>query len=175
MLIKSMLANVMLWNIVAFNMVWFGLISLGNTFIPIAAILLIIHIWYFQALNGELLLICLVATIGILLDSSLVYAGIFTFPNTDGIPFWLTALWLCFACTIRHSLAWLANSKAMQFVFGALFAPLSYLAGANLSVVQLAPSFGVSYLILASLWGPLMVLIFALSRWLQTEGKNHAA
>lgn len=173
MLKKSILCNALLWNIVAFNIIWFGLIFIGNGFIPIAAIMLCIHIWQFQAFKSEILLICLVATIGILLDTSLVYAGIFTFPNTIGIPFWLTVLWFCFACTIRHSLAFLANSKLMQLVFGALLAPLSYLAGANLSVVQLSPSLAVSYLILACLWGPLMVLIFALSRWLQAAGESH--
>jgi len=170
-----MLSNAMLWNIVAFNLVWFGLIFIGNAFVPIAAILLSIHIWFFQAFKSEIVLIFLVATIGILLDTSLVYAGIFTFPNTAGIPFWLTALWFCFACTIRHSLAFLAHSKIMQFIFGALLAPLSYLAGANFSVVQLSPTLVISYFILACLWGPLMLLFFALSRWLKTEGESHAA
>lgn len=175
MLNKFILNNSIIWNVAAFNIIWFGLIFIGNAFIPIAAILLCIHIWTFQADKSELLLICLVATVGILLDTSLVYAGIFSFVNTTGIPFWLAALWFCFACTIRHSLAFLANSKVLQFVFGALLAPLSYLAGANLSVVQLTPSLAASYILLACLWGPLMLLIFSLSTWLENKEQSHAA
>lgn len=171
MIIKSAL-----WNLVAFNAAWFGLVVIGNLFIPIAAIILCVQLWYFQATKNEILLICLVATIGIWLDFALVYSGVFIFPETEGIPFWLMILWLLFAGTIRHSLAFLAKSKVLQFVVGALFAPLSYLAGAKLSVVYLVPSLGFSYLLLACLWGPLMLVVFSLSRWLQVlEEENHAS
>ncbi|MFT5812992.1 MAG: hypothetical protein ACI9VT_000730 [Psychroserpens sp.] len=81
-----------------------------------------------------------------------------------------------FAGTIRHSLAFLAKSKVLQFVVGALFAPLSYLAGAKLSVVYLVPSLGFTYLLLACLWGPLMLVVFSLNRLLIVlEEENHAS
>ncbi|MBA6390995.1 DUF2878 domain-containing protein [Colwellia sp. BRX10-3] len=165
-----------LWNLVAFNAAWFGLVVIGNLFIPIASIIFCAQLWYFQATKNEILLICLVATIGIWLDFALVYSGVFIFPETEGIPFWLMTLWLLFAGTIRHSLAFLAKSKVLQFFVGSLFAPLSYLAGAKLSVVYLVPSLGFSYLLLACLWGPLMLVVFSLSRWLLVlEEENHAS
>tara|TARA_R110000744_G_scaffold117745_1_gene220133 strand:+ start:25688 stop:26173 length:486 start_codon:yes stop_codon:yes gene_type:complete len=156
-----------------FNVAWFGLVFIGNVFIPIAAILLGAQLWFFQITKNEIILICLVATLGIWLDFALISAGVFIFPDTDGIPFWLITLWIVFAGTIRHSLAFLANSKILQFFIGAIFAPLSYLAGAKLSVLYLVPSWGFSYLLLACLWGPLMLVIFGLSHWLQVEDESH--
>lgn len=170
-----MVRKSILCNLVAFNIAWFGLVFIGNLFIPIALILLGSQLWFCQASKNELLLICLVAVIGMSLDLTLVFSGIFIFPNTEFIPFWLMILWVFFASTIRHSLAFLSYSKFLQFLVGATIAPLSYLAGAKLSVVYLAPSLGFSYLILACLWGPLMVFIFALSRWLKSEGERDVA
>ncbi|MGB2742002.1 MAG: DUF2878 domain-containing protein [Cognaticolwellia sp.] len=158
--------NAMILNIAIFNIAWFGLVFVGNLFIPIAVILLSIQFRYFPVMKNEIQLIIFVVTIGSLLDLSLVHFGIFTFPSTQGIPFWLITLWLCFASTIRHSLAFLANSRVLQCLVGGVFAPLSYLAGANFSAVQLSPSFAVSYVILACLWAPLMILIFTVSAWL---------
>lgn len=160
-------------NLLGFNAIWFGLIFLGNSFIPVAAILLLLHLCFLAGKN-ELTLIFIVAGIGVLLDSVLVYAHVFIFPEATKLPFWLITLWFCFAATVRHSLGFLSNSKILQCSVGAIFAPLSYLAGAKFSVVYITPSFELSYLLLACLWGPLMVLIFALSRWTKVEEINHA-
>lgn len=166
--------SAMILNIAVFNIAWFGLVFIGNLFIPVAVVLLSIQFWCFPIAKSEILLITLVAMMGSLLDMSLVYFGVFTFPTTQGIPFWLMTLWLCFASTIRHSLAFLASSRMLQCFVGAVLAPLSYLAGANVSAVQLSPSFAMSYLILAFLWAPLMMIIFTISAWLLTlEGKTN--
>lgn len=153
-------------NLVGFNIAWFGLVFTGDMFIPVAMILFISQLWFFKATKNEIPLICLVASIGIGLDLTLVYFGVFIFPDTEGIPLWLLTLWLVFAGTIRHSLAFLENTKLLQLFVGAIFAPLSYIAGAKLSVVYFVPSLGVTYLMLASIWAPLMLVFFALSRWM---------
>lgn len=155
-----------LFNLVGFNIAWFGLVFIGNLFIPVAIMLFIAQLWFFQATKNEILLIFLVAIAGIGVDYALVFSGVFIFPDTHGIPLWLITLWVVFAGTIRHSLAFLRNSKLLQLFVGAIFAPLSYIAGAKLSVVYLVPSMTMSYLLLASLWAPLMIVFFTLSRWL---------
>ena len=160
-------------NLIGFNLIWLGLIFFGNVFIPVAAILLALH-WHYYAEKNELTLILIVATLGILLDSILTYSGFFIFPDTQHIPFWLIALWFCFAATIRHSLNFLASSKLLQLLVGAAFAPLSYLAGAKFSVVYITPSLGFSYLLLSLLWGPLMVLVFSIDDGLRMEEECYA-
>ena len=157
-----------LFNLVGFNIDWFGLVFIGNLFIPIASMIFIAQLWFFRVTKNEMLLIFLVAAAGIGLDHALVYSGVFIFPGSHGIPLWLTTLWFVFAGTIRHSLAFLENAKLLQLFVGAIFAPLSYIAGAKLSVVYFVPSLGVTYFLLASVWAPLMLVIFSLSRWLLT-------
>ncbi len=164
--------NPTLVNLLGFNAAWFGLILLGNIFIPLAAIMLLLHLYY-QADKSELVLIFIVAGVGVLLDSALIYSGIFIFPDSTQLPLWLITLWFCFAATVRHSLSFLAKFKILQVLAGGVFAPLSYLAGAKFSVVYITPSFELSYLLLGCLWGPLMLLVFAISGWLQIEEKKH--
>ncbi len=155
-------------NLIGYNIAWFGLILTGDNFIPVAIALLVSQLWLFKATKNEILLIFLVASVGIGLDLILVYLDIFIFPDTEWIPLWLLTLWFVFAGTIRHSLAFLERSKLLQFFVGGIFAPLSYIAGAKLSVVNFTPSLGVTYFLLASVWAPLMLVIFSLSRWLLT-------
>ena len=175
-MMKNLSGKVSKWsivNLVGFNITWLGLVFFGNSFIPFAATLFICHL-YFQAEKNELVLILLVATIGVLLDSTLEYNSIFVFPKTEYIPLWLITLWFCFAATIRHSLGFLAQSKILQLLVGGIAAPLSYLAGAKFSVVQLTLSTGLSYLILACIWGPLLVVIFLINERLCIEEKCYA-
>jgi hypothetical protein len=155
-------------NLVGFNLTWLGLILFGNNFIPIALVILMLHLYY-QAEKNELKLIFIVVAIGVLLDSTLLYSGIFIFPSTQHIPLWLIVLWCCFAATIRHSLGFLSQSKILQLLAGGVVAPLSYLAGAKFSAVYLTSSLGISYLLLACIWGPLMVLIFLINDGLCIE------
>ena len=155
-------------NLIGYNIAWFGLILIGDNFIPVAIALFVSQLWFFKAAKNEILLILLVALVGIGLDLTLVYFGVFIFPDTEWIPLWLLTLWFVFAGTIRHSLAFLENAKLLQLFVGAIFAPLSYIAGAKLSVVYFVPSLGVTYFLLASVWAPLMLVIFSLSRWLLT-------
>ncbi len=170
-----MITKSVLWNLVCFNIAWLGLVFIGNPFIPVAIFLFGTQLWFFSTEKSDFALIFMVAVIGITLDFSLVYTGVFTFPDTEYIPFWLITLWFCFASTIRLSLDFLAKSIWLQFFMGTCFAPLSYIAGAKANVVYLSPSISMSYLLLAVLWGPLMLVFFALSRWLKIESPDHVS
>lgn len=160
-------------NVVAFNIAWFGLVFIGNLFIPIAVLIFVFQCWCLRSTKNDLVFILSVATLGIWLDFALVFSGVFIFPGTNGIPLWLIMLWLFFATTIRQSIAFLEKSKVLQFLVGATFAPLSYLGGAKLSAVTLVPPLGVSYMLLACIWAPLMLIIFRLSRWMLTLEENN--
>lgn len=164
-----------LWNLVCFNIAWLGLVFIGNLFIPIAIFLLGAQLWSSDTDKSDIVLILLVATVGVALDFILIHVGVFTFPDTENIPYWLITLWVCFASTIRKSLDFLARSRWLQFLVGAFVAPLSYLAGAKAGVVYLSLSIAESYVLLAGLWGPLMLVIFAFSRWLKLEDSAHAS
>ena len=152
----------MLINIIGFNLSWFGLVYLGNTFIPIALVFFVTHLLTISELKSEALLILTIAAIGISVDSFLQWNNFFIFPESNHIPFWLMVLWVCFSTTISHSLHFLADSKKLQIVVGAIFAPLSYLAAVKLNAVQLGQSVTQTYAVLSFIWALLFIVFFYL-------------
>lgn len=52
-------------------------------------------------------------------------------------PIWMIALWLLFISTLTASLGWLRGRYLLSFALGAVFGPLSYLAGEGLGAITL--------------------------------------
>jgi cation transport ATPase len=153
----------MLLNVIGFNLSWFGLILIGNEFIPLALVFLCSHFYQVKQKKCELKLVFTVAILGIFVDFLLVYNGLYSF-NNQVLPVWLMVLWACFAATITTSLSFLKSSILFQISAGALLAPISYLAAANLSVITFNYSTLIVFITLAFFWAPLMVLFFYLAK-----------
>ncbi|TEW55266.1 DUF2878 domain-containing protein [Psychromonas sp. RZ22] len=164
----------MLVNIVGFNFVWFGLIYWGNIFIPIALVMLAIHLFCISDVNNELFLIISIMSVGIIVDSLLQFNRIFIFPHSTHIPFWLMTLWACFAATICHSLAFLARFKFLQITAGSIMAPLSYFAGERLNAVVFGYPFISTYILLGLIWTCLFLFFFYLKSILIIEETKYA-
>ena len=148
---------------------WFGLVLKGNAFLPVAILWLAIHILSCKRKMDELALVLVVTMIGACLDSFLVELGVFEFATAALIPWWLVMLWACFAATLRHSLGLLSHSVRLQWFVGTFLVPLNYLAGYKFSAVNLPLSLIESYLILAFVWGPILVLLFFLQKKIEME------
>ncbi len=161
-------------NLLGFDFLWFGLVYWGNIFTPLAILLLSLHFYFIsKSRRREFYLVAIVALIGILVDSSLHYIGVFIFPETSIIPIWLITLWLCFGATLCHSLNFLQHSRVLQWLVGALLAPFSYLAGKQLNVVSFSLSSSQTFIVLAFIWGLLMLLFFTLKSHLIEEEINY--
>jgi hypothetical protein len=152
----------MLFNLIGFNISWFGLVILGQSYIPFALFWLGLHLFFCKNPLAEFKLILSITFIGTLVDSTLLFLDILLFTERLIIPFWLITLWAAFSATIAHGLKFLAHSKVLQFTTGFIFPPLSYIFGASLSVVDFGYNLLVTYFVLASIWGGLMVLFFFL-------------
>lgn len=98
-----------------------------------------------------------VSLCGWLVDSALLNVGVLGFAG-DGylLPGWLALLWLLFACTVRHCLAWSASPWWLASLCGALGGALSYWGGAQLAGVGLPLGTLPSLLILALIWAVLL-------------------
>jgi len=154
-------------NVIGFDLVWFGLVYWGNSFIPIALILLGLHFCFISKFKTkELQLVCIVALIGIAVDSTLQVFDVFIFESDTTLPFWLITLWACFAATLCHSLNFLQKSKILQWLIGALLAPLSYIAGNKLQAVSFSLTTESTFIILSLIWGLLMIIFFSLKHHL---------
>ena len=69
------------------------------------------------------------------------------------VPLWLVLLWGAFAATLAHSLDTLRSKPLLSALVGGIFAPLSYLAGANFGAVDLGYSLMTTYITLCVVWG----------------------
>jgi len=163
----------MLINVIGFNLSWFGLVYWGDSFIPIAMLLLIAHLFYISKNHKELILIIIVCVIGLCVDSLLQQLNVFIFPESSHIPFWLMMLWASFAATICHSLRFLESSTLLQLVVGGGISPMSYIAGYKFMAVDFGYSMLITYSILALIWGGLFMLFFYLkSKIIKVEINN---
>lgn len=164
----------MLVNLLGFNLSWFGLVYWGDNFIPIALIILLGHISFVAHRQLELLLIFSISSIGICVDSVLQYLGFFIFSDIQHIPFWLMTLWGCFAATLVHSLKFLDGSNVLQAAVGAVFAPLSYIAGYKLDAVMFSQSLLITYFMLSAIWAVLFLLFFFIKGRIYARSVYHA-
>jgi hypothetical protein len=153
----------MLINLIGFQICWFGLIYWGNSFAPIALLLITIHLFFLSNKRQEFMLVLYVTIIGCSVDIILTFTGIFVFQYSSLIPLWLIVLWGCFSSTIAHSLQFLKSSTLIQGLVGALIAPLSYIAGYKFGAVDFTYSVLTTYLVLSITWSLLMVIFFKLN------------
>jgi hypothetical protein len=104
------------------------------------AAIIALHLSLLSDSKSELKLILIAGCIGFLVDSLNIAFHVFQTGQPQGLPLaplWLVALWMLFAISLRHSLAWLGSNAMMSAAFGAVFAPLAYYAGSKLGAVEL--------------------------------------
>ncbi|WP_458525992.1 DUF2878 domain-containing protein [Onishia taeanensis] len=143
-------------NIAAFQVGWFACVLGGSAVGSVVAAIIVAAHLYWLGRPGEWRLLAGFAGLGLLVDGSLALLGGFGFPASasDGLalagagagpamalplPLWLWLLWPLFATLPRHSLGWLWQRPWLAVLGGATSGPLSYLAGARLAGVELAP------------------------------------
>lgn len=101
--------------------------------------------WHFWrcAKPSEWRFIGTLALLGLAIDGGLHLAGGFDFSGhalvAGLLPLWLWMLWPLFATLVFHSLAWLWRYPLIAAACGAISGPLSYLGGAAIADVGLAP------------------------------------
>ena len=173
---KSMLANsrylpkhqgFILYNALSFQLVWWLSVLWLNLSLLLTIPLLLIH-FRLLASSGkrqfrqiDLLAMAKVGSLGIGIDVGLTLLGLFEFAV---LPWWLACLWLHFALSLNHSLAFIrALPLALQALLGGVFGALSYLAGAQFHAVTLPLGNIISALLLFVLWSTLLPLVIKLT------------
>ncbi|MDN3557192.1 DUF2878 domain-containing protein [Halomonas maura] len=133
----------LLANLAGFQLGWFACV-LGGSLVggAVVTLVLALHLrWLARA--GEWRWLVGFAALGLAIDGGLALAGGFRFdgePRVLGLlPPWLWLLWPLFASLLHHALAWLWRHPWLAALGGATGGPLSYLAGARLAGVELAP------------------------------------
>ncbi len=132
------------------NMAWLGLIPL---------VLLAGHALRDPATRRADLLLGLAAlAIGLVLDGSFARAGLLVYADAEasllGAPGWILAMWLAFAWTLNHSLAYLQKHLGIAVALGVVAGPFSYyIAGRAWGALEFTGDARMTLVLLAIAWG----------------------
>ncbi|BFM08873.1 DUF2878 domain-containing protein [Halioxenophilus aromaticivorans] len=113
---------------------------------------------------SDLTIMACVVPVGGLFDGLMSYTGVIGFRGGEailGVPVWLILVWCYFACTLNHSMAWLAGIPKLWLAgIGAISAMASYYGGARLDAAEIPHFvwFAASY---SGFWGLLLLSIFS--------------
>ena len=148
-------------NFVAFQLCWAACVLGAAGGFPMVGVAVVaswvaVHLVMLpQPGRGEPGLLACAAALGTAGDSALVMGGWMSFPAHAqlGAPttLWMVALWVAFATTLNHSLAWMRDRLTLAAVGGAVAGPLAYWAGTRLGAVDL-PRGEASIVAVAALW-----------------------
>ena len=133
-------------NAVAFKLGWLSAVLGAANQLPLLVIAgvtaaVAIHLWRSVAPLREASLLLLAAVVGLSWDSVMVAAGWLDYRSGTVIaglaPYWIVALWVVFATTLNVTFRWLRDRLLLAAVMGAIFGPISYVAGASAGAVDL--------------------------------------
>ncbi|MFZ9120121.1 MAG: DUF2878 domain-containing protein [Methylophilaceae bacterium] len=152
-------------NFILFQSIWFILIlaAAHESFygLVIGFLLILVQYWHGKLMVPDFKLILASIIIGFAHDTSLNYFKFIQYNidfNTYYSPFWIIGLWISFALTINHSLAWLGNKKLLQMIFGLIGGPLAYIAGEKLGAIYMINT--MTLYVLALSWACITPLLF---------------
>ncbi|WP_394220429.1 DUF2878 domain-containing protein [Alteromonas gracilis] len=156
-------------NFAWFQAIWWLVILFQNKAVIPVVSLIILWIIFSPKRVEDIKLMSAVFLLGTIVDAVLTISGLFIFEKSEAllgfwpIPIWLSLLWAAFAGTVYHSLTAFKGRVVLASIAGAVFAPLSYIAGAKFGAVELGASFVLSYIFIALVWSFVFPLCFYLS------------
>ncbi len=126
-------------NLVGYQLVWFAIVisaSRGQPMWGIAAAMAFIALQFHYSTTRSSDARALVAAFlcGFLLDGALVATGWLQYASPLihlPAPAWILSLWLAFAMTLNHSMAFLRGKPVLAAVLGGVGGPLAYLGAAR--------------------------------------------
>ena len=151
-------------NALIFQLGWFVCILGGSLLAAVfTTIVLAIHFFLVSRRVDDLIAVVLAVVLGLVHDLLLIHTGQIQFVESAQLPpLWLMCLWALLGITLNHSLQWIYYRPLWSSLLGAVFAPLSYLAGVALSSAEWSSPLIEVLPIIAALW----LIILPLHRFL---------
>ncbi|VXC49006.1 conserved membrane hypothetical protein [Pseudomonas sp. 8Z] len=158
-------------NALLFQLAWLACVLGGDgPWLLVAGLALAVHLLWVSSWAAQGKLLLSVFLVGSALDSFLLNLGVFDFGEPRQlIPLWLALLWPLLATTLNHCLAWTAKPWWRASLLGAIGAPLSYYAGAQLAGVNLPLGSGPTLALLAVIWAAVMPVLHGFARLYQAQ------
>ena len=161
-------------NGVLFNLSWLAIVSTQSAVVaPLLATLhLVVHFSLMGRGLAEALFILAVTLLGVVLDQTLFFLGVFTVNGESALaPLWISCLWPVLATTFMHAFSGLANRTWLAVTCGGIGGAGSYLAGTALTEVQFGSALWGPW-ILAGLWMVLFPVLLSVALWFLNRAES---
>ena len=145
-------------NLAVFQVGWMVCVLGGDLYaIAYTLVALLVHHHFVRERNSEWSLVTTVTVVGCLWDILMVQTGMINYADSGllGIPVWLICIWILFATTFMHGLAWLNRYLWISALLAAALGPASYWFGARLSEANFGTPILTSLLVMACGWAAL--------------------
>ena len=153
----------MLTNAALFQITWFACVIGGAAGEPLwgfAGVLALLgYSWYAGLIQRDLWVLLTLGLTGFTIDTVWITLGILDFGGEALAPSWIVALWLGFGLTVNHSMGWLRQKPLLAAGLAAVFAPVTYLAGARLGAVEVTNPSGLA--LISGTWAIMFLLLFS--------------
>lgn len=134
---------------------------------------LVIHLLWTQNRRREIVFLLLVALLGTAVDSAQKAGGLLNYASDAPwpwlAPLWITAMWVLFATALTTSLRWLQGRVWLAAALGAVFGPLSYVAGERLDGIGFNYGFWFTVLAMGVIWAVAMAGLAVLAKALVSD------
>ena len=156
-------AGPVLTNAALFQVTWFACViggAAGESLWGFAGVLALLgYSWYAGLIQRDLRVLLVLGLTGFAIDTVWITLGILDFGGEGLAPSWIVALWLGFGLTVNHSMGWLRQKPLLAAGLAALFAPVTYLAGARLGAVEITNPLGLA--LISGTWAIMFLLLFS--------------
>jgi hypothetical protein len=162
-------------NFIWFQTIWFLAVGKGDSSYLFLLPLFAVHFLLCYQWKRELEVIASCALIGIIADSIFYKFGLYAFRNEPDIlpiPFWLIAIWIGFAGTLRHSLRTFLNKPMLITALAGVFAPISYLAAMRLNAVTFPYGPYFTLICVSAAWIIMMTCFVKIVNFIETDLAN---
>lgn len=133
-------------NFLLFQAIWFAAIlgAANQNLYWCYALFLAILIWQLHPKNRvprDCLYVCVFLVLGFLFDTAWLRFGLIEYQSNISLfntaPNWILILWVTFALTLNHSMAWINKKPKLAYAFSVIGGTLSYFAGKKLGAIQI--------------------------------------
>ena len=166
----------LLINVLSFQCLWWFAVLMGSQValmvcLPVVAL----HFWLMKHIvvigfrwRNECFLIALCVLVGFAVECLFLQLPVWAAspPLAYWPPVWLLVMWLGVGISLHISFNFLTKNLYLAALLGAIFAPISYAAGANLSDTHSLASPVASLVIIAVVWAFVMPLLVFLANTL---------
>lgn len=139
-------------NGLAFQVSW-PLCVLGGNAIAVVttAVSLACHLALVPDRRTESIFLLCAGVIGFMFDLALLQIGLLESASPLQ-PLWMICLWFLFATTVGFAMRWFEQHLVLAGIFAGVFAPLSYMAGAGLTEIDLMEPAWLTLVLIGFAW-----------------------